>query len=140
MDEQTVLLYLELELEDTLELLDKQKGKQKDGSFTQLEEALKLNIAELEATIMTYKDRRMAQSMSRAIQDDAPALAVEIAQEAQAERDRATAAVLSGQPGLSRRGSTASQTDVPTADLIKRFSVERLPTSRQLLFDWRRRQ
>jgi len=107
MDEDTILLYLELNLQDTLELLKNQKGKQKDGDFTAVEEALKLNAEELEGTITTYKDRRMARSMSRAIQDDAPALVVELAREAQAERDRAAAAVLAGDPGLMRRGSTA---------------------------------
>jgi len=121
MDEESVLIYLELELEDTLELLKSQKGKQKDGQFTALEEALKLNAVQLEATITSYKDRRMAQSISRAIQDDAPTLAAEIAQEAQAERDRITAATLSGHPALSRRGSTASTTDIPSGDIIKRL-------------------
>lgn len=121
MDVDTVLVYLELKLADTMELLGKQKGKQKPGEGTSFEEALQCNAAELQATITTYKDQRMAQSISRAIQDDAPALANEIAQAAQAERDRATALALSGEPALTRRGSSASTSDIPSGATMKRL-------------------
>jgi len=120
MDVETTILVLELQLADTLDLLASSKGKTVEP--TDSERALQLQSEELRATLTSYTDHRMCQSISRAIHDDTPALAREYAAEVRAERDREMAVNLDG--GRTRRDSvtsTISKLDVSAA-LVRNFS------------------
>jgi hypothetical protein len=129
MDEETAIAVLHCQLDDVLESIILQKGKQKQGETTDIEQALSLQAAELQATNDSLNDRRVCQSMSRAIQDDFPLLATEFALERQAERDREQALELAatenGSRRTSRRGSVTSiisQSELPSEDVVARLA------------------
>ena len=89
MDEETARTVLEIQLRDTRALLTAELTSRKPGTLlSDTGHTLSLQVQELRRTIASLNDRNMAKSMSQAIQDDFPILAVEIATERQAERDR----------------------------------------------------
>lgn len=129
MDEDTALTILNCQLEDVLASIELRKTTQKQGETTDVQDPLVLQAAELKATIDSFKDRRMCQSMSRAIQDDFPVLAAEFALERQGERDREQALELtageSGEGLTSRRDSVVSsgaRSELPSEEDISRLA------------------
>lgn len=109
MDDRTELVVLELEWAETLELLRQQTAQHEHGTTNDMMQALQLQVAELAARINTYGDRRMAQVLSRVVEDDAPAVAVDTTQEAQAGPGTMAVTFLRLEPGLSRCGKVVNQ-------------------------------
>lgn len=90
--------------------------------MTDVEHALHIQANDIRASLASIRDRSMAKSISRAIQDDFPALATEIATERQAERDHDAALRLDGGGQAPRRNSVSNVPDVPHDIVIRRFA------------------
>lgn len=94
-DEDTEVI-LQLLQNDVEEILQNQKGKQKEGEETETDANLKTVISELQAQIMLLTDRRLAQSITNAVCDDGAVLTLAMQEEARATDDRRLALRLAG--------------------------------------------
>ncbi|UNI17576.1 hypothetical protein JDV02_003908 [Purpureocillium takamizusanense] len=101
-DDASLQLILQLQMEDLVALDEKKKGKQREGEVSDTDVALGLAKENLEIAIIEHGDRQMCISIARAVFSDAPAIQACTTEEQQATTDRAMA------HSLSRRGSTAS--------------------------------
>jgi hypothetical protein len=101
MDEDTVKLMLALQIEDLESLAARWEGKGKaieGSSLADDQIALELQKAELQTQQKILADRRMARSISHAVQDDGVTLATLMSEELRADQDRKTALRMSGKP------------------------------------------
>lgn len=99
MDEETVNLILDLQIEDLQSLVSRRKGKGREGSAPTDEElAVELQQNELQNQQTVLADNRMARSVSRAVQDDGAAIVILGAEERRSTRDHEMALSLSGRP------------------------------------------
>ena len=121
MDAETVNLILELQLQDVRDLLSSRKGKQREGDVPDYEIALQIQEAEFANVFTVLSDRRMCQSISRAIQDDGAALSLARHEERIATRDHNLALSLSGRNVPTPVESTAKATPLTEA-LLSRLS------------------
>ncbi|KAF4537569.1 Zinc finger RING/FYVE/PHD-type protein [Lasiodiplodia theobromae] len=103
MDEQSAALVLQLQLEDiaTIFATAKGKGRADDSTADDAAYALRLHQQDLEASMVILEDRKMCQSIARAVQDDQHILAREAEAEAVAVRDRRLAHQMDGQPNAA---------------------------------------
>ncbi|RMZ13379.1 hypothetical protein D0862_02334 [Hortaea werneckii] len=79
-------------------------GKQREGTFTDAEYALRLYIDDLETTSTALKDRIMAQSFAKSVMEDAELIEQVLKDEQQAATDREFATSIDNQ-----NGNTASR-------------------------------
>lgn len=100
MDEQSAALVLQLQLEDIANIFATAKGKGRadDSTADDAAYALQLHQQELETSMVILEDRKMCQSIARAVQDDQHILAREAEAEAVAVRDRRLAHQMEDQP------------------------------------------
>ncbi|KAI9802682.1 MAG: hypothetical protein M1825_002704 [Sarcosagium campestre] len=96
MDEATACLVLSLQLEDVETLIDRRKGKSKEGVLSDFEVALDLHREELRRNDNICADRRMCRSIGLAVEDDGLLLVQERAAETRAFNDRQIACRLGG--------------------------------------------
>ena len=87
---------IQLQLQDSEELSQSAKGKQREGSLSDAQVALRLYTEELISTSSILDDRRMAQSMAMAVVRDGHAVQQAHEQEAQISRDHEHARSLQG--------------------------------------------
>lgn len=96
MDDLSVSLILSLQLEDVDTLLRGSKGKNPEGRPSDAEIALVAYREELQKNEIIFTDRRMAESISEAVQRDGPIIATTRLEEHNAIRDRELACHLGG--------------------------------------------
>ncbi|KAI7347763.1 hypothetical protein KC354_g13846 [Hortaea werneckii] len=120
MDLLSLELMIQLQLEDSQEMAGQSKGKQREGTFTDAEFALRLYIDDLEITTTALKDRRMAQSFAKSVMDDAKLIEQVLGDEQQAATDRELAASINNQNGniasCSSSGTLATAIKDPWQD------------------------
>lgn len=112
MDEETTTLVLRLLRDDVVEVLENQKGKQREGQLTDSQLTLLTMQMELNQLMTTHDDRRMARSISRAVNDNGIAVTVAMLEEARASDDRRLALRLAGHE------------DQPRPEHIRRVNVD----------------
>lgn len=95
-DDATATLILQLQKRDIEELFDTNKGKSRDGEYSDADLALVIYQKELEDRNMIIADRRMSRSLTRAVISDAALLTESLAEENAAAGDRALAYRLNG--------------------------------------------
>lgn len=98
MDSKTASLILQLQIEDSTNLLSSYEGKGKgiEGVLTDTQLALQLYTEELERNATIISDRHMTRSLARACQSDGDILALSFSQEQREARDRQVAMRLGG--------------------------------------------
>ncbi|RMY63200.1 hypothetical protein D0864_12701 [Hortaea werneckii] len=104
MDLLSLELAIQLQLEDSQGMVGRSKGKQREGTFTDAEYALRLYIDDLETTSTALKDRIMAQSFAKSVMEDAELIEQVLKDEQQAATDREFATSIDNQ-----NGNTASR-------------------------------
>ncbi|KAK4995383.1 hypothetical protein LTR28_000544, partial [Elasticomyces elasticus] len=87
-DEESAALIMQIQLEDSKQLVSRFKGKQKEGEVSDIELALQLYQEELNLFDPFRADRQMARSMAAAILTDGPMLSEAASQEQQVGQDR----------------------------------------------------
>lgn len=108
MDEQSAALVLQLQLEDIANIFATAKGKGRADDSSTADDAayaLQLHQQDLEASMAILDDRKMCQSIARAVQDDQHILAREAEAEAIAVQDRRLAHQMEDQPNAAVAGS-----------------------------------
>jgi hypothetical protein len=95
-DDDSVALILELQLEDVDTLQAQVSGKQREGTQTDAEFALLLTWQELERLRSNLSDRRMTRSIANAVEQDGPLVAATAFEEEAARRDHVLAQRLNG--------------------------------------------
>ncbi|XMA13408.1 hypothetical protein WAI453_006199 [Rhynchosporium graminicola] len=100
MDSETVLLILQLQIEDSNELFSSCEGKGKgiEGVLSDTQVAVRLYHEELQRSATIIKDRNMTRSLARACLTDGNMLVFSYSQEQQESRDRRVALRLGGVP------------------------------------------
>lgn len=120
MDLLSLELIIQLQLEDGQEMAGLSKGKQREGTFTDAELALRLYIEDIESTNTTLKDRQMAQSFAKSVMDDSDLIEQVLKEEQQAAADRKFAASIRNENGgivsLSRTDPSATAVKDPWQD------------------------
>jgi hypothetical protein len=98
MDEASALLILQLQIEDSQELLDtlEGKGKNREGELSDAQYALQLYSGDLKHSSTLVTDRLMTKSIAQACQSDGTLLIEIISQDHDCVGDRETALKLSG--------------------------------------------
>jgi len=134
MDVDTVKAVLAAQLNDMRESLSQEMRKSKPGQLTDLAHALTLQGQELRKAWTRVNDNTMAQSISRAVQDDFPALAAEIAMEKQAERDH-HAAVKLHNPDAPVVPLKSALPDVPGETALRRLIPLNFAKAKET-YDW----
>ncbi|KAJ3956689.1 hypothetical protein N0V92_006739 [Colletotrichum tropicale] len=107
-DEETLHLVIQMQLEDLEHMKNCRKGKQKEGSLPDSEFAFETYQSELKTCEQRVSDRTMSRSIQKATRTDGKLVTVFAAQERQAERDREMALCLS-------RGETVNQNSFQTS-------------------------
>jgi hypothetical protein len=74
MDEPTAALILQMQLADLEDVLSSGKGKNREGESTDQDVALSIYRQEVETRVSLLADRRMTESIARAVQTDGPLL------------------------------------------------------------------
>ena len=98
MDEETVHLILTLQMEDLDVMKSNSKGKAAEGSaIPDSQLAIELQKAEIQKQKTLLEDLRMANSISRAVQDDGTTVTILMAEERRCVQDREAACRMSGQ-------------------------------------------
>ena len=110
LDDATAALILQLQSGDIEELLSANKGKGRDGEFSDTNLAIATYQQELEAMSTILADRCMGKSLARAVINDAVLLNESLAEENAAARDRALAHSLAevGAPSAAAEQTTAA--------------------------------
>ncbi|KAI6807940.1 hypothetical protein KC332_g13203 [Hortaea werneckii] len=98
----------EYQLEDSQGMVGRSKGKQREGTFTDAEYALRLYIDDLETTSTALKDRKMAQSFAKSVMEDAELIEQVLKDEQQAAIDREFATSIDNQNGDTASGSRSN--------------------------------
>ena len=99
MDEDTLNLILSIQLDDLESFVSRRKGKAADGTPATNEElAVDFQKKELQNQRLKLADRRMTQSICRAVQDDGATITILADEERRSTQDREMACRLSGQP------------------------------------------
>lgn len=99
MDDETAELVLALQLQDLENVQSRTKGKGREiDQPSDQDIAIQLQQAEFELASLQMTDRRMAQSIDRAVQDDGATLNILVGEDNRAATDRDMACRLSGQP------------------------------------------
>src|SRR5437667_10371187 len=96
MDNETANVILDLQLQDVEDLFNARKGKNKESEPSDADVALTIYSEELRMIKAILSDRRMACSISEAVQTDGPILTVARAEEVQSSEDRHMACQLGG--------------------------------------------
>ena len=98
MDSETAALILQLQIEDSNELLSSCEGKGKgiEGVLSDTQVALQVYKEELQRNATIIADQNMTRSLARACQTDGSMLALSFSQEQRAARDRQVALRLGG--------------------------------------------
>ena len=97
MDDETAGAILSAQIADLAELMDKSKGKVKEGGPVKDEElAVNLQLEEMIIQQMFLSDSRMATSMGNAVINDGPAMVLLAAEELRATADREVACAMAG--------------------------------------------
>ena len=122
MDDGSAELILDLLRQDVADVLDRQKGKQAAGTMTDAELALQTYEEELRRGETDIKDRRMARSMNKAVQDDGVALTIASLDEDRASDDRQIALRLGGREQTPMNRQNQSSHDL-TEETLARFST-----------------
>jgi hypothetical protein len=110
-DPLTLNAIVQLQLEDSLELANNTKGKQKEGTITDAELALQTYADDLRACDVVLKDRMMAQSIALAVLRDSEIIRHAQEEERQVARDRELAAGLNPDEPLVELPIPADETD-----------------------------
>jgi len=98
MDDETAEVILTIQLQDLEEVMSKSKGKGRENDvLSDMDLALQLQREELEQAAGLVNDRRMAQSIHRAVQDDGASIVILASEENTAAADRDMACRLDGQ-------------------------------------------
>lgn len=92
-------LILRLQLDDIRWLATNAKGKSREGTVSDADLALQMQHEELQDTVTSLADRRMAYSMSIAVQDDGDLLHETSNQDRQVDADRRFASALADHHG-----------------------------------------
>ncbi|KAJ0378917.1 hypothetical protein COL26b_002692 [Colletotrichum chrysophilum] len=116
-DEETLHLVIQMQLEDLEHMKNCRKGKQKEGSLPDSEFAFETYQSELKTCEQRVSDRTMSRSIQKATRTDGKLVTVFAAQERQAERDREIALRLS-------RGETVNQNSFQTSANSKTTSPD----------------
>ncbi|KAI8156652.1 hypothetical protein K4K50_005429 [Colletotrichum sp. SAR 10_71] len=116
-DEETLHLVIQMQLEDLEHMKNCRKGKQKEGSLPDSEFAFETYQSELKTCEQRVSDRAMSRSIQKATRTDGKLVTVFAAQERQAERDREIALRLS-------RGETVNQNSFQTSANSKTTSPD----------------
>lgn len=124
-DEATVELILQLQLEDIEDTKRTSKGKgREDDRFSDAEIALQLQQEEFERAFTESGDRRMAESIRRAVLDDGAHIAVLAGEEIRAAGDRQMACLLSGQTPQPNPQAPILDTDDELLSKLSSFNIE----------------
>lgn len=115
MDLPSLELIIQLQLEDSQKMAGQSKGKQREGTFTDAELALRLYIEDIEITNTTLKDRKMAQSLARSVMCDSELIEQVLKEEQQAATDREFAASIQNENG----GTASFSRSDPPATIVK---------------------
>ncbi|KAK2766523.1 IBR finger domain-containing protein [Colletotrichum kahawae] len=107
-DEETLHLVIQMQLEDLEDMKNCTKGKQKEGSLPDSELAFETYQSELKTCEQRVPDRAMSLSIQKAIRTDGKLVTVFSAQERQSERDREMAVRLSRGETTSANSKTTS--------------------------------
>lgn len=116
-DEETLHLVIQMQLEDLEHMKNCRKGKQKEGSLPDSDFAFETYQSELKTCEQRVSDRTMSRSIQKATRTDGKLVTVFAAQERQAERDREMALRLS-------RGETVNQNSFQTSTNSKTTSPD----------------
>ena len=128
MDEETIDLILNLQMEDLQSLASKRKGKAKEGSRATDEElAVNLQANEVQRHRTALADLRMARSIGRAVQDDGAAVTILVAEERRSTYDHEMACRLSGGPAQVGSKLPDNQVDNDFLSKFSSFNVSRAP-------------
>lgn len=117
MDPLTLSAIIQLQLEDSQEIVANTKGKGREGTITDAQLALQMYTEDLVATNATLSDRKMAQSIAMAILRDGQFIQRAYQQEDQIARDREMATNMQGDAPApskfdpSRQPSTSKEDD-----------------------------
>lgn len=88
-DALTLSAIVQMQLEEGEELASRAKNKQREGTLSDAQLALQMYMDDLKCADSTLKDRKLAQSISIAVQRDGDLIYEAYRQEQQAEKDRA---------------------------------------------------
>ncbi|OJD10832.1 hypothetical protein AJ78_08260 [Emergomyces pasteurianus Ep9510] len=126
MDNQSLAVAVQLLQQDVAKVFENRKGKQVEGEVDDAEIALHICQEELTACLSFLHDRRLAQSMSRAVQEDEHAIAAITQEENVAIDDRRMALGLEGGgqnvPRLQRRGR--QELDEKTLQKLSQLNID----------------
>lgn len=123
-DDATALLILQLQQSDIEQLLERKKGKGRDGVNSDADIALLAYQRELQETRVVQSDRCMARSFAQAVTSDATVLKEIIEEENSAARDRAHASHLAGHGAPSTSVHSTTTTDCTLHDgLVARLAA-----------------
>lgn len=111
LDDETAVLILQLQIDDSLELfrLSAGKGKHREGVLPDPQLAFKVYAEDLERILVILQDRRISTSIARERHTEGNTLAVSVAQEQTARPDRELALRLGG----TRLPSDSSNVEPP---------------------------
>lgn len=116
LDDETLNLIIQCQLEDGEHLAAGAKGKQREGTVSDAEFALQLYTEELKQCNVTLADRHMAQSIVFAVLADGELLHDAYRLERQAEMDRDLAARLTDDSGTAGSGAQGASGYLPDSD------------------------
>lgn len=121
MDDETAEVIFTIQLQDLEEVMSKSKGKGRENDvLSDMDLALQLQQEELEQAAGLLNDRRMAQSIHRAVQDDGASIVILASEENTAAADRDIACRLGGQiPQTAPQRHNISADD----ETLSRFSA-----------------
>ncbi|GAB1727524.1 hypothetical protein NU195Hw_g537t1 [Hortaea werneckii] len=114
MDLLSLEFVIQLQLEDSQGMVSQSKGKQREGTFTDAEYALRLDIDDLETTSTALKDRKMAQSFAKSVMEDAELIEQVLKDEQQAATDRQFATSIDNQNGNT---ASRSKSELPATTI-----------------------
>lgn len=114
MDPLTLSAIVQIQLEDSQQLVANSKGKQREGTVTDAELALQMYTEDLMSTNATLSDRKMAQSIALAVLRDGQLIHRAYRQDEQIARDREMAANLQADaPAAPFNINSTSKTSLP---------------------------
>ncbi|ODH12774.1 hypothetical protein ACO22_07928, partial [Paracoccidioides brasiliensis] len=117
MDEESLITTIKLLQQDIGEALENRKGKEAEGKSIDEELALRIHQEDLEALQASLQDSRIARSISRAVEEDAPAIAAILQEENAAVNDQWIALSLGG-------GQHVPRLQAPELQELKRKTLD----------------
>lgn len=138
-DEESATLIIQLQLEDVDYIFSNAKGKSPEGSLSDTNLALRLYKQDLETGASVISDRRMTQSIARAVQTDGSVLRESLAEEGCAAKDREMAQRLDNGSDVSSVTSTDNQLEETMDDefiaKLQALYVSKIESGQQLSCD-----